>query len=68
MSVDDNSADGDPRSEIARRLERLRQMTISAAEKREHLPQPLFWSLFRSELEVLKREKDFQRLVGSVFK
>ena len=68
-------ADGDDEEGGARRgptplaaeVERLRQATVAAAGKREHLPQPLFWSLFRSEVDRLKRQKAVRRALEEVF-
>lgn len=56
-----------PQSEISRRLERLKVATVDAARSRERLPQPLFWSLFRSEIEELRQQKELRRLLQSVF-
>jgi hypothetical protein len=60
--------DDDPkpkRSDLAESVERLREATISAAERRERLPQPLFWSLFRGEVERIKRRKARVRAVSA---
>jgi hypothetical protein len=51
---------------IARRLDKIRSATIQAAEKRGRLPQPLFWSLFHSEIAQLKKEKELRRLLQEV--
>ena len=48
---------------IARRLARLKAATESAAAKRERLPQPLFWSLFRSQIEELRKDKERARML-----
>ena len=51
------------RTFIARRLARLKAATEHAAAKREHLPQPLFWSLFHSQLKEIRAEKERERLL-----
>jgi hypothetical protein len=34
--------------------------------RRERLPQPLFWSLFRSEVTRIKNRKKLERVVGNI--
>jgi hypothetical protein len=53
------------RSRVAERVERLRDATVKAAERRERLPQPLFWSLFRSEVEAIKKRKARARALSA---
>ena len=55
------------RSSVAERIERVRSATLKAAEKREHLPQPLFWSLFHAELEEIRKEKKLKRALNDIF-
>ena len=54
-------------SDIAKALMRLRESSFDAVKRREHLPQPLFWSLFRTEITEIKRKKELRRLVSSLF-
>ena len=68
MASDDEMEGEHAQSEIARRLARLRKVTLDAAQKREHIPQPLFWSLFHAELDELRRQKELLRVVDSLFK
>ena len=55
------------RSSVAERIERVRSATLKAAEKREHLPQQLFWSLFHAELEEIRKEKKLKRALNDIF-
>lgn len=48
---------------IAAEVRRLRDATIAAAQKREFIPQPLFWSLFHTELKRLKSEREQIRAI-----
>ena len=48
---------------LAIELEQVRDATLRAAAKREHLPQPLFWSLFHSRIRELKQEKSSERAI-----
>ncbi len=50
-------------TEIAVEIKRLRDATLDAARKREFLPQPLFWSLFHTELKRLKSEREQIRAI-----
>lgn len=52
----------------AKAIKRLKDATIAAADKRERLPQPLFWSLFTSELAEIKDGKESDRLLDSLLK
>jgi len=63
---DDDDITPQKRSPLAEQVARLRSATVSAAGRRERLPQPLFWSLFRSELEEIKRRKARARAVSTV--
>ena len=54
------------RSEIAEAVERLKSATVSAADKRSRLPQPLFWSLFASEIANIKKKKSLKRTVDAL--
>jgi hypothetical protein len=54
-------------SPIAKEIQRLKEKTIQATRDRERLPQPLFWSLFRSQLDLIREEKRMKRAVDLVF-
>ncbi|NDC36450.1 MAG: hypothetical protein EBZ48_00165 [Proteobacteria bacterium] len=54
-------------SDIARAVERLRSASFRTAREREHVPQPLFWSLFSSELQSIKSKKRAARQLSSIF-
>lgn len=55
------------RTALAERLDRLKQATFRTVTRRERLPQPLFWSLFHSEVREIKRKKDELRLARKAF-
>lgn len=42
---------------IASDIRKLKEATLAALGKRDFVPQPLFWSLFHSELDKLRRER-----------
>ena len=48
---------------FAAEIERLRTAAVNTAGKREFIPQPLFWSLFFSELDKVKREREQIRTI-----
>ena len=55
------------RSAISAAVERLKSASFKAAAERERVPQPMFWSLFTSELEAIKAKKREARLLSSIF-
>ena len=71
--VSGENAAGDERpaqaavSELTLALRRLQQATVAAASRREHLPQPLFWSLFCTEIAKIKHRKAKQRRIKETF-
>lgn len=60
------SAAAEP-SDIARAVSRLKNASFRTANERERVPQPLFWSLFASELQTIKKKKKQQRLLTELF-
>lgn len=54
-------------SAVAVRIGKLKEATLAAVKKRERLTQPLFWSLFRSEVDSIKKRKERDRLIRQVF-
>jgi hypothetical protein len=64
ISMDDEP--GRVPSPIAQQIQRLKEKTIQATRERERLPQPLFWSLFRTQLESIREEKRVTRAVDLV--
>ena len=54
-------------SDIARAVSRLKEASFRTARERERVPQPLFWSLFSSELQSIKKRKRQQRLLTELF-
>ena len=54
---------------ISARLSQFKKRTLEAVERRERVPQTLFWSLFRTELRELKllrarKRVELQKLFG----
>ena len=53
-------------SKIARRLDDLKNATLRAIGARERLPQPLFWSLFSSQVEDIRAARRAQRQLRKI--
>ncbi len=65
---EDESAELVPtKSKLSEELDRLKRASIEALSTRERMPQPLFWSLFHSELAGLKKRKHLERFIEQVF-
>jgi len=54
------------RSQTAKEIADLRDRILRLARDRERLPQPLFWSLFNSRIQEIKKEKELKRLLSDV--
>ena len=54
-------------SELALRLMRLKQATMRVVGDRERLPQPLFWSLFHTEISEIRRRRLAERLARMAY-
>lgn len=54
------------RSQTATEIADLRERVLRVARDRERLPQPLFWSLFNSRIQEIKKEKELKRLLSDV--
>jgi TATA-binding protein-associated factor Taf7 len=52
------------RSHIADEISDLKTTILKVASERERLPQPLFWSLFRSRIDSIRKEKELQRVLS----
>jgi hypothetical protein len=52
-------------SSLAVRVRRLQDVTVRAVAARERLPQPLFWSVFRAELNEIKLRKARERAAAA---
>lgn len=57
----------DTRSQIAKELSKLKENITRVIKERERLPQPLFWSLFNTQLSSLRHKKRQIRLIDEVF-
>ena len=57
----DDESNAKEASYVAREIQRIKSATIEAAEKRDRLPQPLFWSLFHSALKEVRDAKKRKR-------
>lgn len=53
-------------SAVAKEIVRLRSTASTLMAQRGKLPQPLFWSLFHSQIEEIKKKKRLERLLDSV--
>lgn len=62
-----DGADEERVSALALELVRLKSATMRAVQTRERLPQPLFWSLFYSQITEIKRRKARARMLRQVF-
>ena len=49
------------RSQISEQVRRLQAATLRAIQRRERLPQRLFWSLFHSEIEEVRQKRQRRR-------
>ncbi len=60
---DDDTDDSVPvqRSAVADDIANLQKTVQRLAAEREVLPQPLFWSLFHSRLESIRKQKEVDR-------
>lgn len=64
-SEDETSADGEvQRSALAEELQDLKSTILRVASERERLPQPLFWSLFRSRIDAIRKAKEVERVIA----
>ncbi len=53
-------------SDVCLSVRRLQGSAMKAIASRERLPQPLFWSLFHSEIEQIKRVKERNRAMRKI--
>lgn len=49
------------RTELSARVDHLKTSTLRAIARRERLPQPLFWSLFHTEVAGIKKRRNAKR-------
>lgn len=54
------------KSHTAKEIEDLQDRIVRLASNRERLPQPLFWSLFTSRINEIKKNKELARLLNDV--
>lgn len=62
---DDTNQPKEP-SLVAQEVARLKRASFKAAEVRERLPQPLFWSVFGQQLNEIRQLKAKVRAIESV--
>lgn len=60
----DSSGDEQQRSPLAEELQELKTTILRVASERERLPQPLFWSLFRSRIDAIRKAKEVERVIA----
>lgn len=65
-TTDDDETTNKPKSELAQELERLKSSVDKLTQERERLPQPLFWSLFNSQIKEYKERKESMRRVDEL--
>lgn len=53
-------------SELAQEIKALQESVTRAMEKRERLPQPLFWSLFNSRVKDMRKRRELLRTLNSL--
>jgi hypothetical protein len=63
MSDEENQSEPRERSAVAVDIEKLQSTVRRLASERETLPQPLFWSLFHSRLNAIRKQKEISRVV-----
>jgi len=54
------------KTQTAKEIAALHEKLMRLARDRERLPQPLFWSLFNSRIQEIKKNKELQRLLSDV--
>lgn len=54
------------KSEIAKEICKLQKAVRSSIDKRERLPQPMFWSLLFSRLQDIKRQQKLKRSIEEI--
>ena len=52
---------------IAAKVTSLKAAALNAVAKRDRIPQTLFWSLLRCEIEIIKKKKKEARLMRELF-
>ncbi len=61
----EDAPDPEPqRSPLAEELQDLKSTILRVASERERLPQPLFWSLFRSRIDAIRKAKEVERVIA----
>ena len=55
------------RTYVADRLDRLKRATLNVVNRRERLPQPLFWSLFHTEVDEIRKKRKQERVARCAF-
>lgn len=53
-------------SELASKVQRVKQAALAAAERRARLPVPLFWSLFHSQIREAKEVRQRNRALKKI--
>lgn len=54
------------KTQTAKEIANLHERILRLAHERERLPQPLFWSLFNSRINDIKKQKELSRLLDDV--
>jgi hypothetical protein len=65
ISPDEQEGEEVQRSAVAEDLASLKATVTKLVEERDRLPQPMFWSLFNSRINSIKKHKELKRLLAS---
>ncbi len=63
MSDENDPTEPREKSAVALDIEKLQSTVKRLATEREVLPQPLFWSLFHTRLNAIRKQKEISRVV-----
>ncbi|MBP9838495.1 MAG: hypothetical protein KBC84_07250 [Proteobacteria bacterium] len=56
-------------SQLSKKVDKLREVSLKAIAARERVPQPLFWSLFHSRLnEIKEKRKSLRKEKARIYK
>lgn len=71
LEIKDEGEDFEPEaahspSELAQEIKELQSSITRAIEKRERLPQPMFWSLFNSRIKDMRKRRELLRTLNSL--
>ena len=65
-SIEEEGASPTPASEIAQEVKQLQGAINETLEKRERVPQPMFWYLLHERIAEIKKRRAMQRTVDEL--